>query len=109
MLPLESTTRHVGAGVSGTLKSAVTRRMLLPFSTVWTAIPVLALGPWNLLVVGGPLLASGGKVRAGARVAASGRTDSRRLSFISLLLEFSICTLVRSGPEIRTAVRNIPE
>ena len=48
MVPFESTTRQVGAGVSGTLKSDYTRRMLFPFSSECETVPVLAFGPWNI-------------------------------------------------------------
>jgi len=40
--------RAVGAGVSGTLKSSDTRRMLFPFSTVWVTVPGVAFGPFKL-------------------------------------------------------------
>src|SRR6516225_3644664 len=92
MLPLESTTRQVGAGVSGTLKSAETRRILFPFSLEWVTVPVLAFGPWN-----GPDVCDS---RFAAKApptstAASAQTDSKRLSCCtSVLLRFGLVLLL---------------
>ena len=41
------TVLEVGAGVSGTLKSFDTRRMLWPFSYKWDTVPVFAFSPAN--------------------------------------------------------------
>src|SRR3974377_248938 len=95
MLPLQSTTRQVGAGVSGTLKSAETRRILLPFSEEWVTVPVLAFGPWN-----GPDVCDS---RFAAKapptsVAASAQTDSKRLSCCtSVLLQFWFSVIARQS------------
>src|SRR5215471_2859398 len=85
MFPFESTTRQVGAGVSGTLKSSETRSMLLPFSVLCVTVPVLALGPWK-----GPDVWDSTFAKAPpARTAASAQTDSKRLNCcISVLLQF---------------------
>src|SRR5712692_8631193 len=85
MAPFESTTRQVGAGVSGTLKSDDTRRMLFPFSTECETVPVLALGPWNMDDVWVSMPAA--QTALTASNAVSAKTDSKRLScFISVLL-----------------------
>src|SRR5258708_3316950 len=95
MLPLESTTRQVGAGVSGTLKSAETRRMLLPFSTVWIAVPVLALGPWNMDVVCGPLSDASAIAVVASNAATAKVSEERVMVFISLFsLSFFVCLLL---------------
>src|SRR5215472_1812377 len=85
MFPFESTTRQVGAGVSGTLKSSETRSVLLPFSVLCVTVPVLALGPWK----GPDVCDSSFAAKAPpARTAASAQTDSKRLRFcISVLLQ----------------------
>src|SRR5438552_450170 len=90
MAPLESTTRQVGAGVSGTLKSCETRRMLLPFSMLWETVPVFALGPWNIDEVCISILAAGAIASA-----ASVKTDNMRwIRFILVLLVFVLRLLL---------------
>src|SRR6516164_8110942 len=86
MLPFESNTRQVGAGVSGTLKSSETRRVLLPFSEEKVTVPVLAFGPWN----GPDVCDSSFAAKAPpTSTAASTQTDTKRLSCcISVLLQF---------------------
>src|SRR5439155_17596191 len=91
MVPLESTTRQVGAGVSGTLKSAETRRMLLPFSMLCETVPVLAFGPWNIDDVWTSILAANVTLPATAS-AISVKTDNLRLTFfISVSPRFVFC------------------
>src|SRR5215469_11023556 len=107
MLPLESTTRQVGAGVSGTLKSAETRRMLLPFSVVCVTKPVLALGPSNLAEVWDVPAANA--TLAAVRTAASEKTDSKRLSCISVLLrhfQYELFLHELDGMAVRVANHN---
>src|SRR5689334_414594 len=86
MLPLESTTRQVGAGVSGTLKSSETFSMLLPFSTEWLTVPVLAFGPWNCPEVCTSILAA--NEWTVTKKATTAKADRTRLScFMTFLLE----------------------
>src|ERR1041385_8165738 len=85
MLPLLSTTRHVGAGVSGTLKLLETFNMLLPFSIEWLTVPVLAFGPWNCDDVCISILAANALTVTSS--ASTAKTDHTFLScFISILL-----------------------
>src|SRR5215470_11514925 len=85
MLPFESTTRQVGAGVSGTLKSSDTFSMLLPFSLWWLTVPVLAFGPWNWDEVCMSILAANELTVTSS--ASTAKTDNTRLiCFISILL-----------------------
>src|SRR5258708_33533748 len=81
MAPLESTTRHVGAGVSGTLKSCETRRMLLPFSMVCETVPVFAFGPWNPDDVWTSILLAANVTLPATASAISVKTDIMRLIF----------------------------
>src|ERR1700704_5289758 len=90
MLPLESTTRQVGAGVSGTLKSDDTRSTLFPFSMVWMAVPVLALGPWNMDVVCGPL-SDESAMPAVAIKAANAKVNAGRVMVFIIMFSLCIC------------------
>src|ERR1043166_3282436 len=90
MLPFESTTRQVGAGVSGTLKSGGDARMLFPFSMACVAVPVLAFGPWNIEVVWlSPLLSAANETLAANSVTRA-KTDRMRLIFTSFLLDCGV-------------------
>src|SRR6266568_8625495 len=93
MFPLESTTRQVGAGVSGTLKSCETRSMLLPFSMLCETVPVLAFGPWNIDDVWTSILAA----NATTANTVSVKTDNKRLTFfISVSPRFMFVLCIRS-------------
>jgi hypothetical protein len=70
--------------VSGTLKSAETRKMLLPFSIECITVPVFAFGPSNFEDVWVPLAAK--ETLAVTSVATSAKTDNMRLSFTVVLL-----------------------